>query len=176
MFLNPVTRKILVQYPFKPAAYQQRSNHGQAIAVQSNFERSLIRDNLVASYDDEMQKAVSAGSVVKLSVQEMKEGDGPIHYLAYFPVIKPGSVTTKVQIVANSKINYTGLFLNDVVEPGPNSLTPLLDVLIQFRGLEVVLLFDLCKAFQQLVTGNMERHLRRLVYRISPNEPWEVYC
>ena len=41
MFLDPVTRKIHVQYPFKPAAYHQRSNHGQAVAVQSNIERRL---------------------------------------------------------------------------------------------------------------------------------------
>ena len=108
----------------------------------------------------------------------MKEWDGPVHYLTHFPVIKPSSVTTKVRIVANSKMKnrHTGLSLNDVVEPGPNSLTPLLDVLIQFRGLEVGLLFDLCKAYQQLVTGDMERHLRLFVYRSSPEEPWEVYC
>ena len=173
MRLDEKDGKIHVSYPFKPSAWQQKSNYGQAVAVQSNIEKRLVRDGLVESYDKEMNKAISAGSVVELTEQDMKDWTGPVHYLTHFPVIKPSSVTTKLRIVANSKMknHHTGLSLNDVVEPGPNSLNPLLDVLILFRGVEVGLLFDLCKAYQQLVTGDLERHLRRFVYRSSPDQP-----
>ena len=178
MRLDERDGKIHVSYPFKPSAWQQKSNYRQAVVVQSNIEKRLVRDGLVEAYDKEMNKAISAGSVIELTEQDMEEWTGPVHYLTHFPVIKPSSVTTKVRIVANSKMKnqHTGLSLNDVVEPGPNSLNPLLDVLILFRGVEVGLLFDLCKAYQQLVTGDLERHLRRFVYRASSDQPWRTYC
>lgn len=110
-----------MQYPLKPEAYLQTDNSSQARAMQSNIEKRLIRDQLMDDYDTEMQKALKAGSVVKLSEEELKTWAGPVHYLCHFPVLKPGSVTTKVRIVANSKMknNNTVLSLNDVVEQDP---------------------------------------------------------
>ena len=74
-------------------------------------------------YSREMNKAIQAGSVVKLSREELDTWTGPVHYLCHFPVLKPDSVTTKVRIVANSKMrnSNTGLSLNEVVEAGPNA-------------------------------------------------------
>ena len=162
MRLDPTERRIHVSYPFKPAAYQQRDNHGQAVVVQTNIERRLIRDGLVSDYEKEMKKAIEAKLVVKLSQEELRAWTGPVHYLTHFPVLKPESVTTKVCIVANRKMKnmHTGHSLNDVVKAGPNALSPLLEVLILWRGVEVALMFDLSKAYQQLVTGDLERHLR----------------
>ena len=178
MRLDREEGRIHVQYPLKPEAYLQTDNSSQARAMQSNIEKRLIRDQLMDDYDTEMQKALQAGSVVKLAEEELKTWTGPVHYLCHFPVLKPGSVTTKVRIVANSKMknNNTGLSLNDVVEAGPNALNSLLDVLILWRSVEVGLLFDLTKAYQQLVTGPVERHLRRFLYRKSPDEAWETYA
>ena len=174
MSLDPIEQRIHVRYPLKPAAYQQQDNFGQAIVVQSNIEKRLIRDGLVQDYDAEMKKAIEAKSVVKLTEEEMTSWTGPVHYLTHFPVLKPGSVTTKVRIVANSKMKnmHTGQSLNDVVEAGPNALTPLMEVLILWRSVEVAMMFDLSKAYQQLVTGDLERHLRRFVYRGSAEDPW----
>ena len=178
MRLDKEEARIHVQYPLKPEAYLQTDNSRQAKAMQGNIERRLLRDQLMEDYQKEMQKAVQAGSVVKMSKQELESWDGPVHYLCHFPVLKPESVTTKVRIVANSKMknNNTGLSLNDVVEPGPNALNGLLDVLILWRSVEVGLLFDLTKAYQQLVTGPIERNLRRFVYRDSPEKEWETYA
>ena len=87
----------------------------------------------------EMQKAVAACTVVKLSDSEMAAWTGPVHYLSHFPDINPSSVTTKVRIVANSKMknSHTGLSLSDVIEAGPNTLNFLFSVLILFRGVEM---------------------------------------
>ena len=132
MKLDTEEQRIHVSYPLKPTAYQQRDNYGQAALVQSNIERRLVRDNLLEEYKKEMSKAIDAKSVVKLTTEELEAWTGPVHYLTHFPVIKPESVTTKVPIVANSKMKNanTKLSLNDVVEAGPNALTPLLEVLI----------------------------------------------
>ena len=50
----------------------------------------------------------------------------------------------------------TELSLNNVVEPGPNALNGQLEVLVLWRSVEVGLLFDITKAYQQLVTGSEE--------------------
>ena len=50
----------------------------------------------------------------------------------------------------------TELSLNNVVEPGPNALNGQLEVLVLWRSVEVGLLFDMTKAYQQLVTGSEE--------------------
>ncbi len=91
----------------------------------------------------EMERAIQAGSLVKLTQEELDTWKGPVHYLCHFPVLKPGSGTTKVRIVANSKMknNNTGMSLNDVIEAGPNALNGLLEVLILWRSVEVGLLF-----------------------------------
>ena len=178
MTLDQEEQRIHVKYPLKPSAYFQTDNSSQARAMQTNIEKRLHRDGLMEEYAKEMKKAITAGSVVKRSKEELKTWEGPVHYLCHFPVLKPGSVTTKVRIVANSKMknNNTGMSLNDVVEAGPNALNGLLQVLIIWRSVEIGLLFDLTKAYQQLVTGPLERNLRRFLYRDSPHMEWQVYA
>ena len=48
---------------------------------------------------------------------------------------------------------------------GPNALNSLLEVLIGFRMNEVALVYDLTKAYQSIATGNVERHVRRILWR-----------
>ena len=140
MKLDTEGDKIHVKYPLRPEAYLQTENSRQAKAMQTNIEKRLIRDQLMADYKIEMSKALEAGSVVKLSRKEVESWTGPVHFLCHFPVLKPDSVTTKVRIV------------------------------------EVGLLFDLTKAYQQLVTGPEEGHLRRFLYRESSDQAWETYA
>ena len=96
MRLDKEEARIHVRYPFKPEAYLQTDNSKQAKAMQSNIKKRLVRDGLMGDYQKEMQKALQAGSVVKMSKQELDSWNGPVHYLCHFPVLKPESVTTKV--------------------------------------------------------------------------------
>ena len=177
MFLDRKEQRIKVSYPWKKEAYKQVSNYKQVVAVQTSIERRLVKDDLVGDYNDEMRKAISAGSVKKLGVDDLVDYEGPVHYITHSPVLKPSSRSTKVRIVANSalKNSHTGLSFNDCMESGPNALTSLLDVLLKWRSVEVALMYDLSKAYQTLVTGPMERNLRRFVWRESPDQPWEIY-
>ena len=77
---------------------------------------------MVQDYDAEMKKAIDAKSVVKLTEEEMTSWTGPVHYLTHFPVLKPGSVTTKVRIVANSKMKNVAMHLKDL---GPWNIKPI---------------------------------------------------
>ena len=125
MRLDKEEKKIHVEYPFKPTAYLQKDNTGQARAMLSNIEKRLVRDDLMEDYHAEMKKTLQAGSVIKLSEEELGSWTGPVHYLSHFPILKTGSVTPKERIVGNRKMknSHTGLSQNDVVDP---ALMPLI--------------------------------------------------
>ena len=59
---------------------------------------------------------------------------------------------------------------------GPNALSSLLEVLIEFRMNEVALIYDLTKAYQSIPTRELERHVRRIVWRWGNTvADWELY-
>ena len=116
---------IHIAYPLKPEAHVQKSNYKQALAVQRAHEKRIMKQGILEEYNSEMQKAIEAGTVVKLTDRELREWSGGIHYIVLFAVTKEGSSSTKVQIVSDSalKNNITGLSFNDLVKPVPNALS-----------------------------------------------------
>ena len=48
--------------------------------------------------------------------------------------------------------------------------------MLRFRSYPIAIHFDLSKAYNTLRTGLAERHLRRFVWRFSPNEEWEDFA
>ena len=61
------------------------------------------------------------------------------------------------------------------MEEGPNALSSLLEVLIGFRMCEVGLVYDMTKAYQSIQTGEIEKHVRRLVWRWGDvNSSWDI--
>ena len=79
MTLDQEEQRIHVKYPLKPSAYFQTDNSSQARAMQTNIEKRLHRDGLMEDYAKEMEKAITGGSVVKLSKDELKTWEGPVH-------------------------------------------------------------------------------------------------
>ena len=112
---------------------------------------------------------------MKLSVEEMNEYEGPTQYISHHPVMK-NSVSTPVRMVTNSSFNNGGKSLNSCLAAGPNSLNPMLDVLLRFRCYCCGLQYDLSKAYNTMRTGMKERHLRRFVWRFSEDDDWEDYA
>ena len=100
-------------------------------------------------------------------IKEQQEWAGPVHYVTHFGVINVESRSTRVRVVSNSKMKNanTHLSFNDTVDPVPNALNDLLDVLLQWRGHHQALMFDLAKAYQSVRTGPLELHLRRVLWR-----------
>ena len=66
--------------------------------------------------------------------------------------------------------------LNSCLASGPNSLNPMIDVMLRYRCHPVAVQFDMAKAYNTLRTGPVERHLRRFVWRFSSDEPWQDYA
>ena len=79
---------------------------------------------------------------------------------------KPGSVTTSLRVVSNSSLdnNNSGLSYTDILPKGPNALCPLQQSLAHWRTQHVVVA-DLAKAYNTVLTYPEEMHMLRLVWR-----------
>ena len=78
-------------------------------------------------------------------------------------------------MVTNSSFNNGGHSLNRCLPKGPNSLNDMMEITLRFRCYENVFMFDLSKAYNTMRTGVVEKHLRRFIWRLSENDPWQDY-
>ena len=59
---------------------------------------------------------------------------------------------------------------------GPDLLALLEDVLLHFRTVQAAIILDLTKAYQGIHTREKEKHLRRILWRRSPEEEWKDFA
>ena len=167
--------KIQVSYYFSRDPHCLPNNRAQVVKMAEKQERRLIKAGRLEDYNAEIQKYIDRGGVIKLSEEELDNWSGPTQYISHHGVIQD-SATTPLRVVTNSSLNNGGHSLNSCLPTGPNSLNPMVDIMIRFRCHEVAMLFDLSKAYNSLHTGLVERHLRRFVYRFNPEEDWADYA
>jgi hypothetical protein len=102
---------------------------------------------------------------------------GPVHYVSLQHVLKPELTTTPLRIVTNSSLSdRNGNSLNAILIKGPNALSDQRDVITRWRNYEVALTSDLTKAYYTMKTGELEMHVRRVVWRYGrTDEKWRVF-
>ena len=180
MLYDAEAKRVSVSYPWTEDVCKLSDNLNQAIAFQSSVERKLLRDKtLMDAYNQELQKFLDRGAIVKLSQQEIDAYNGPVSYVSHHAVLKPDSVTTPLRIVTNTSLKNrnSGISPNQCMQEGPNALAPLLEVTIGFRMYEVGLAYDMTKVYQSIATGETEKHVRRIVWRwCNTTSDWEVFA
>ena len=62
--------------------------------------------------------------------------------------------------------------MNDLLPKGPNSLNDMLEVTVRFCAYESVFGYDLAKAYNTMITGLTERHLRKFIWKFEEDGPW----
>ena len=97
------TGQLKISSPFTNRIYKQQSNAGQARQVQLRVEQTLEKKKISAEYHKEMEKAIEAKSIVKLTEQELKDWTGPVHFITHFPVVNNESSSTKVRVILTVK-------------------------------------------------------------------------
>ncbi|XP_068235731.1 uncharacterized protein [Palaemon carinicauda] len=108
---------------------------------------------------------LSRGVARKLSWKEMREYDGPIHYIHHHEVLKENSTSTPVRIVFNSSADYKGHTLNDYWAKGPDLLNDLVGILLRFRQDNVAVIGDISKMYNAARLKELEQHTHRFVWR-----------
>ena len=69
----------------------------------------------------------------KLSNEDLKTYNGPVHYVSHHEVLRPERKSTPLRIVFNSSAVYKGHKLNDYWMKAPDLLNDLFGVLLRFR-------------------------------------------
>ena len=87
------------------------------------------------------------------------------------------SATTQVQIVANTSLSDgNGMSANSIMVKGPNVLSNQPEVLARWKNYDDTLCSHLTKAYHFIKTGELEMHIKRVVWRFGKtNEPWRYY-
>ena len=166
--------QLVVNYPFIKSPECFPNNRDSAVAMSIKQEARLKKKGILGKYNEELYKYITRGILVPISEQEKIEYQGPVNYISHHAVEKP-SPTTPFRIVTNSSLKNGLRSLNDCLPKGPNSLNSMFDIMVRFRCHPVGLVFDLSKAYNSLHTGLVEKHLRRLIWRFSEDEPWQDF-
>ena len=176
---DPEKGVFVVQYPFIDDPHKFGNNVYQVIRMGEKQEDKLDRDGCMDEFNGKFQEMLTLGSVEEVSQVEMDGWSGPVHYISMQHVINEGSTTTRLRIVINSslKCSKTQLSLNDMLPKGPNVLKDIWDIFIRHRSYRKSLVSDITKAYHSLLTGLVEKHTRRVVWRFGRRKDrWRVFA
>ena len=166
-----------IDYPFMEDPHLLVPNRGQVIKIAERLEKKLIKENNLNHFNYEFDKMISHGAIVELSKEDIDSCDGAVHYVSLQHVIKKDSPSTPLRIVTNSSLSdKRGVSLNSILMKGPNTLSNQWEILNRWRMYEKAVCSDVSKAYWSFRTGEVEKHLRRVVWRYGdPSQPWRIF-
>ena len=176
---DPTTGKITFKYPETKSLDVLRDNMDQAVGFQSKLERDLELEGRRGEYNTQFYEYVDNGVFPELSEAERAEWKGAVNYVVHHHVIKTTSQSTKLRIVSNSSMGNRkagGVSPNQLWGKGADMLRPIIQCQCLLRGLHCVCVYDLKRAYNSVYTTPREKHVRRMVWRRSSDEPWKIYC
>ena len=176
VYINTELKRVEVRYPAIKNFNILSDNREQALGRARSLEKRLIKTGRKEAYDEQLQDFITRGAIDKITDEEMENYRGAVNYVDHHGVLSDSN-TTPYRFVINSSLdnNGSGISLNDCLPKGPKSIRPLDECITTFRSYSNVVVFDLSKAYQSMYTGMKEKHLRRIVWRFNPGNPWETY-
>ncbi|XP_064635217.1 uncharacterized protein LOC135492598 [Lineus longissimus] len=152
-------------------------NYNQVKAKLISTERRLQRNPEHAKmYDQQVSDLVEREAARKLTQEEVRNHDGPVHYISHHAVLRPEKKSTPCRLVFNSVASFQGHVLNKYLRKGPDLLNNLPGVLLKFRENPVALIGDISKMYHQvLVDPVRDAHTHRFLWRNFENRPPDIY-
>ena len=127
-------------------------NRSQALKKLETTERRLMKDP-------------DSSFTRKLSEEEIKNHESPVHYIAHHEVVRPEKKRTPVRIVFNSSACYERHKLNDYWLKGPDLLNNLFGVVLRFREKEVAIRGDISKMYHRVLIPKEDQDVHRFLWR-----------
>ena len=156
----------MVGYPWKKDRNLLPDNRSQALKKLETTERRLMKDPASASeYDKQIKEMTELNFARKLSGEETKNHEGPVHYIAHHEVLRPEKKSTPVRIVFNSSASYQGHKLNDYWLKGPDLLNNLFGVVLRFRENEVAISGDISKMYHRVLIPKEDQDVHWFLWR-----------
>ncbi|XP_055542826.1 uncharacterized protein LOC129728414 [Wyeomyia smithii] len=139
------------------------------------LERGMMSDPVLAeAVKAKIYDHVQKGYIRKLSEQELQVKRSRVWYLPMFPVLnanKPG----KTRLVWDAAATAHGVSLNSVLLKGPDLLTSLLSVLIQFREYRIAICGDIREMYHQVHIREEDQHCQRFFWKDGTNTNPSTY-
>ena len=167
-----------VTYPFIDDPWKLSNNFGQVLRIAESEEKKLAKENLIEEANKLFDKMVDVGAITELTQAELDMWQGPVHYVSIQHVVDPSSATTPLRLVTNSSLAdpRTGISLNSILAKGPKILNDMFEILVRFRVYERALISDVSKAYYMLLTGELEKHVRRVIWRYGKTgTKWRIF-
>lgn len=99
-------------------------------------------------YRDFLKEYMSLGHMEPVAAEDL---DKVKHFIPHCYVEKPDSSTTKLRVLFDASAKTTtNISLNDIQMIGPTIQWELIDLSIDFRSLNVVLMADIAKMYRQV--------------------------
>ena len=170
--------KFQIKFPFLVDPAELADNYAQVVGIAESEERRLERDGKMQEFNELFEKLQVLGAMEEISDHELKSWSGPVHYVSLQHVIDEGNATTSLRIVSNSSLRTPGNphSLNSILAKGPNLLSDPYKIMIRFRTYLKGLSSDVTKAYYQMSTGMLEKHVRRVVWRYGvKGTRWRIF-
>ena len=156
----------MILYPWRKDPRSLPDNRNQALKRLESTERRLSNNPEQAeAYHKQMVEMEEMKFSRKLSREEIKKYEGPVHYISHHVVIRPEKKSTPVRIVFNSSATYQGSRLNDYWKKGPDLLNSLFGVVLRFREREVAISGDISKMYHRVRIPLKDQHVHRYLWR-----------
>ena len=177
LVLNPLEEKWTTMYPYKCDVSILDDNRQQAIDILRKTEERVLRSEITSrQYIEQFDDFIRRGVFREICEEEMRAYSGPVFYVTHHEVYKEGSTSTPMRLVINSSLKFKGRSLNDILMKGPNILNDIFGVQLRFCSYIVPLVGDMTKMYHSVLTTELERHLRRVVWRrLDKSENFKTY-
>lgn len=166
-----------IPYPWKKSPTILPDNKAAAEKKLEATERRLQKNPEHAfAYNRQMEEMNEMKFAKKLTEEEIKTYQGPVHYISHHAVARPNSDSTPLRIVFNTSSSYQGHVLNEYWMKGPDLLNDLFGVLLRFREKEYALIGDLSKMYHRILIPLSDQHVHRYLWRnMETDRPPDVY-
>ncbi|XP_071519125.1 uncharacterized protein [Panulirus ornatus] len=108
---------------------------------------------------------VERGVARKLTTEEIKDYQGPVHYITHHEILRPHSKSTPIRIVFKYSAFYMGHVLNDYYAKGPDMLCDLFGILLGFRQSPVAIVGDIIKMYNYVLLSEADKMTHRFLWR-----------
>lgn len=176
---DSISNRWTASYPWIRSPKALPNNFSACLGRLKATEKRLAKrgDAYVTAYNDQICDMVERGVARKLTGDEMKNYQGPVHYLPHHEVLKPESKSTPMRIVFNSSSSYMGHVLNDYYAKGPDMICDLFGILLRFRQNAVALVGDISKMYNSVLISEVDKMTHRFLWRdMNANREPDHYC
>ncbi|KAK3894277.1 hypothetical protein Pcinc_001956 [Petrolisthes cinctipes] len=164
---DPEKNRWIAIYPWIKSPETLPNNLSVSLARLRSTEKRLSKRGAkyAKAYSDQMQDMVARGVARKLTDEEMRNYEGPVHYIPHHEVLRPESKSTPIRIVFNSSASYMGHVLNDYYAKGPDVLNDLFGILLRFREKPVAIVGDISKMYNSVLISELDQMTHRFLWR-----------